>query len=226
MSIVEQEVPPLSAGDYLTRKEFMRRWEEQPGTKFAELIGGVVYMPSPLAVDHGDSDNDAGTWIGVYKAATQGTAAGQNETTYLLEDVVQPDLNLRILPEYGGSSRKEGLYLAGKPEFIMEICRTSAAYDLHQKRDVYEAAGIPEYLAVLLFEKEIRWHVLIEGKYQLTPPGEDGIWRSRIFPGLWLDGQAFLGGDLARVLAKLQDGLRSPEHQAFVEKLAPARRSH
>jgi hypothetical protein len=52
--IIEERVPPLAAGDNLTREEFMRRWAAQPRIKLAELIDGVVYMPSPVSVEHGD----------------------------------------------------------------------------------------------------------------------------------------------------------------------------
>ena len=160
---------------------------------------------------------------------TPGTAAEGNTTTFLLGDIPQPDGNLRILPEFGGRSflemRKGKPYLAGIPELLAEIALSSIAYDLHQKLDLYQTAGIPEYLAVLVYEREIRWHILEDGVYQLLPPDADGIHRSRIFPGLWLDGAALLAGDLARVLAKLDEGLRSPEHQAFVAKLARNRQA-
>jgi Uma2 family endonuclease len=149
---------------------------------------------------------------------------GLNTTCFILEDVPQPDVNLRILPEFGGSSRIEKGYLAGRPELLAEVCGSSAAYDLHQKFDLYEAAKIPEYVAILLHEREIRWHILVDNVYQRMPPDADKIWRSCVFPGLWLDGAALLAGDMARVLAKLDEGLRSPEHQAFVEKLAKARK--
>jgi hypothetical protein len=69
-------------------------------------------------------------------------------------------------------------------------------------------------------ERELRWHALTEGKYQLLQPGPDGVFRSRVFPGLWLDAPAFFKGDIERVLATLQRGLQSPEHQQFVEALA------
>jgi Uma2 family endonuclease len=226
MNVIAQQTPPLEAGDFMTRDEFMRRWEAHPEIKFAELIRGIVYMPSPLSLDHGGTDRDVAGWLAVYQAATPGTDGENQATTFLLEGAPQPDENLRILPEYGGSSYNEGEYLGGRPEFVAEICKSSVSYDLHQKLDLYEEAGIPEYLAVLVGEKEIRWHVLEGGKYQLLPPGEDGIWRSRIFPGLWLNGQALLAGNLAQVLATLQEGLRSPEHEAFVEKLAAAKRAH
>ena len=74
-----------------------------------------------------------------------------------------------------------------------------------------------------MFEQEIRWHILVNGRYQLLPPDADGIWRSRAFPGLWLDGAALLKRDMPRVLAVLQSGLALPEHQAFVKQLAEKR---
>ena len=70
-----------------------------------------------------------------------------------------------------------------------------------------------------------RWRRLVRGRYKLLAPDADGIWRSRIFPGLWLDGKALLEGNMRQVLVKLQEGLDSREHQAFVEKLARARRA-
>lgn len=218
------EVPPLRAGDQLTREEFLRRWEAHPRIKLAELIGGTVYMPSPVSVDHGGSDGHVGTWLGVYHAYTVGTASERNTTSFMLADSPQPDLNLRLLPEYGGDSWVEEKYLHGVPELVAEVCASTASYDLHQKYDLYESAAIPEYLAVVVFEQEIRWHVLVDGRYQLLSPDADGLYRSRIFPGLWLDGQALLSGNLRQVLDRLQEGLRSPEHERFVADLAARRK--
>lgn len=217
--VTEQRVPPLRAGDQLTREEFLLRWEAHPKIKLAELIGGTVYMPSPVSVDHGGMDGDVGTWLGMYKAFTPGTASERNTTSFVLDDTPQPDLNLRLLPQYGGGSWEKGKYLHGVPELVAEVCASSASYDLHQKYDLYQSAGIPEYLAVVVFEQEIRWHELVGGRYRTFPPDTDGLHRSRIFPGLWLDGQALLAGDLRRVIERLQDGLDSAEHQQFVAQL-------
>jgi hypothetical protein len=107
----ELRVPPLVAGDKLTRGEFLRRWDAHPDIKLAELIAGMVFMPSRISVEHGDVENDVGTWLGVYKAATPGTAAGHNTTSFLLDDAPQPAMNLRILPEFGGSSWVEDKFL-------------------------------------------------------------------------------------------------------------------
>jgi hypothetical protein len=217
---INERVPPLAAGDHLTRDEFLRRWEAHPEIKCAELIRGVVYMPSPVKLEHGSIESDVGIWLGNYRVATPGTDGGHNTTTFLLDDTPQPDLHLRILPEYGGSSWEDDGYLGGVPELLAEVCLSSAAYDLHVKYDLYEAARVPEYLAVLRYEREIRWHCLVDGKYQLPPPDADGIWRSRVFPGLWLDGEALLARNMAKVLKRLQEGIQSPAHREFVGHLA------
>lgn len=226
MAIVsERRIPPLKAGDQLTRDEFLRRWQADPTIKLAELIGGVVYIPSPVSAEHGGADGHVGAWLGVYHAYSPGTASERNTTSYLIDDTPQPDLNLRLLPNYGGGSWVgEDGYLHGVPELLAEVCVTTASYDLNQKYRLYESAGVPEYLAIVTFEQQIRWHVLIDGRYQLLQPDADGLWRSRVFPGLWLDGKALLAGNLRQVLERLQDGLRSPEHERFVADLASQRR--
>jgi len=54
----------------------------------------------------------------------------------------------------------------------------------------------------------------------MTLPEEDGVIRSQVFPGLWLDVVAML--DMPQVLSVLQSGINSAEHQAFVQRLADA----
>ena len=71
-------------------------------------------------------------------------------------------------------------------------------------------------------DRELDWFVLRHGGYQPLAPGADGLLRSEVFPGLWLDRAALLRGDLATVLAVVQLGLASPEHAAFVARLQGA----
>jgi len=224
MATVEKRVPKLVAGDYLSRDEFLRRWEAMPAIKRAELIQGVVYMPSPLSRRHGSTDQDANTWLGTYKAQTPGCEGMANATWHMgKRNAPQPEAALRISPEFGGQSRNKGKYAAGAPEFLAEVCISTVSYDLHQKLKVYQKAGVQEYLAILMQEQEVRWHRLVDGAFQIMPHSADGIYRSHVFPGLWLDAAALLGGNLARVLAVLQDGLNSPEHDQFVQRLAAYR---
>ncbi len=96
----------------------MRRWEAMPELKFAELIDGVVYMPSPLACDHGGTDFWCTTWLGHYVVKTPGSAGGCQGTWLMLDSVPQPDNYVWIRPEFGGQSTIQGKYHAGAPSSL------------------------------------------------------------------------------------------------------------
>jgi Uma2 family endonuclease len=219
--------PPLNNGDRLSRAEFERRYEAHPEIKKAELIEGEVYiMPSPVRIDqHGRPHSHIVTWLGVYLAATPGVDSGDNSTVRLEGDnEPQPDALLRLEPTHGGRSRvSEDGYLEGPPELIVEVAASSVSYDLHIKRHVYQRNGVQEYLAVQVYEQRMDWFVLREGVYESLSPDEAGVLRSEVFPGLWLQPAALWSGDLAAMLATLQQGLDSPEHAAFVERLRRSR---
>src|SRR5277367_5684370 len=121
MSTVEQSVVQLIPGQRLSQDEFLRRWEAMPNLRFAELIGGIVYMPSPLSLEHGESDSMTDGWLFNYSVATPGCNSGQNCTWLLLKDAPQPDLHLRILPDYGGKSSVQGRFGLGAPELFVEV---------------------------------------------------------------------------------------------------------
>jgi Uma2 family endonuclease len=212
----------LLPGDYLTRPEFERRYHAHPEIKKAELIEGIVYMPSPVRADrHGDPHFVLITWLGVYQAATPGLRGSDNATLRLdFLNEPQPDVLLRLDPALGGRSRigADG-YLEGAPEFIVEIAASSASYDMNQKKAVYARHGVQEYLAVLTLEQDVAWFVLRDEGYERLQPDVDGILRSQVFPGLSLQPAAIWANDLATLLAVLQQGIASPEHAAFVEKL-------
>ncbi len=70
--------------------------------------------------------------------------------------------------------------------------------------------------------REVHWHVRRGDRLVRVPPDPDGIHRSSAFPGLWLDPAALLRQDVAGVLDMLERGLASPDHAAFVARLADA----
>lgn len=223
----ETPVPPLNNGDRLTRAEFERIYAAHPEIKKAELIEGVVYMPSPARYrEHGKPHFDAIVWIGTYVAATPGSEGSDNSTLRLdLENEPQPDALLRLTPESGGgSSVGEDGYLEGAPELILEVSASSASYDLNQKRRVYARNGVPEYILYLAYEKRVIWFVLRDGVYVEQQPDVDGVLKSERFPGLWLLPGALLAGNLSGVLEKLQQGLKSEEHKRFCAALARRRK--
>jgi Uma2 family endonuclease len=215
-------VPPLQNGDHLTVPEFERRYEAMPHVKKAELIKGVVYMPSPVRlVLHGKQDSSLMFWLGYYWVHTPGTELGGNSTMKLEfgENQPQPEAVLRILPECGGQSRTEDGYLVGSAELVAEVSASSASYDLHEKFDEFEKNAVLEYIVWRVLDKEIDWFILKRGKYQRLARTKDGLYKSKVFPGLWLDGDSMIAGDLPSVLDVLQYGIASAEHERFVKKL-------
>lgn len=216
------KLPPLDNGDRLTREEFERRYHAMPLLKKAELIEGIVYMPSPVHFKtHGNPHGYLITWAFVYATSTFGVLAGDNVTVRLDEkNEPQPDVTLLLDQAAGGQawiSRDD--FVEGAPELVAEVAASSASYDLHVKLPVYQRHRVREYIVWRVYDAELDWFELRGGKYVRLRPGAKGVIRSRVFPGLWLEVKALLKGDLARVLAVLQEGLASKEHAAFVKRL-------
>ena len=219
-------IPPLENGDRLTRAEFERRYEAMPNLKKAELIEGVVHMPSPVRHEgHSHPHTLLVTWLGIYEMDTPGVEAGDNGTIRLdLDNEPQPDAFLIILPDRGGRVRiSEDDYIEGAPELIAEVASSSVSYDLGKKLDAYRRNGVQEYVVWRVLDRQVDWFVNREGRFEPLPPGTDGIIRSTVFPGLWLDPAALVNGEKSTVKTILQHGLSSPEHAEFVARLAQAR---
>jgi Uma2 family endonuclease len=215
-------LPPLENGERLDQKTFHARYEAMPKHVRAELIGGIVYVHSPLKPRHGRMHVRVMHWLASYEDATPGTETYDNTTAILGEESEpQPDAYLIISPERGGQMRENAdEYLEGPPEFVAEIALSRGSIDLHAKREDYERAGVREYVVVALRQDQVFWFVSRNGRFEELPPGADGIYRSEVFPGLWLDPAALLRLDAARLREVLQQGLASPEHAGFVSRLA------
>ena len=216
-----KRIPPLRNGDHLTGEEYDRRYEAMPDVR-AELIEGVVYlMASPVRCDdHGEPHADAITWLGLYRIGTPGVRVGDNSTMRLdLDNRPQPDAYLRIVTECGGQSRVDGGYIVGAVELAVEVAATSVSYDLYDKLNVYRRNGVREYMVWRAEEGEVDWFVLRGDHYDRLTSGPDGIIRSEVFPGLWLDSAALVRGDMARVDDVVRLGLAMPDHAEFVDRL-------
>ena len=75
----------LENGDRLTRAEFERRYEAMPHLKKAELIEGVVYVPSPVRYfQHGSPHAQLIGWLIQYAANTPGVGVADNTSVRLI----------------------------------------------------------------------------------------------------------------------------------------------
>jgi Uma2 family endonuclease len=229
MSVVRSQIsaagqaPELNNGDRMDREEFHRIYEQMPEDFRAELIGGMVHVASPLKRAHGTSHIPLLAVIFAYQGSTPGVECGDNTTVILGADSEpQPDVYLRILPEFGGRSRSTADdYVAGPPELIIEVANSSRSVDLHDKRSDYARYGVLEYLVLAVKERRFYWFDLVAGR---ELPTSDGVIRVGAFPGLWIDVEGVHTKDHAKLMQTLNLGLATPEHAAFVARLAAARK--
>lgn len=224
MSTVERPprrtLPPLIAGQRLDRATFHERYAAMPPRTRAELIGGIVHMPSPLGYEHGDRDSEVSDWLGHYKRYTKGIEKPLNATTQLGDyGEHQPDCQLIIPGDLGGQTRFVGSFIVGPPELIVEIGKTTRETDLGATKDDYERAGVLEYLFVGIDPDEVLWFIRRDGRFVEMEAGADGLLRSEVFPGLWLDPAALLARDMDAVYVALDRGIATPEHAAFAARL-------
>lgn len=196
-----------------------------PRLKKAELLRGIVHMPSPVSLEmHAEPHADLAGGLFRYKRATPGLRTGDNATVRLgPEDDPQPDLLMMIPRPLGGQAEigRDG-FVEGAPELVVEVASSSASYDLHVKLEVYRDYGVREYLVYRVRDRLVDWYAL-EGRRFVPLPRNAGVVRSRVFPGLWLDVEALVAGDVERMDRILQEGLESPEHRAFRRDLQSRR---
>lgn len=178
----------------------MARYEASEPDLRAELIDGVVYLASPVSIDHSEQHLLLVTWLGVYASSHPEVRGGDNGTIGLgARNVPQPDAYLRF--KTSERNRPRGKYLEGPPELVAEVAVSSASLDLHGKLEVYRTAGVQEYIVWRVYDEAIDWFTLTDSGYERLAPDDAGVARSLVFPGLRLAVQALLDGDMATVLA-------------------------
>lgn len=224
-SIVVSAIPPLVDGDRLTRVEFHRRYETMPHVKKAELIEGVVYISGRVPLRSlGVPRAKLLGWLGIYELETPGVAMAANPTVRLDDDnEPQPDGVLSIRWENGGTMRIDADdFIASSPDLIAEVAASTSRNNWSDKLRVYQRHGIREFLVWRAPENRIDWFVLHQGQYDPLKADANGILRSEVFPGLWLDSAALFRRDLPALMATLRKGCATPEHAAFVARLQAA----
>jgi Uma2 family endonuclease len=218
-------IPTLQAGDRLTRAEFERRYHATPGVNKAQLIEGIVYMPSPVRYQvHGFPHSILNTVVGYYLAKTPGLGLADNATVRLDPDnAPQPDLML-LLPRHAGGRAKVDVddYISGSPELVCEVAGSSASIDAHYKKNAYRRNGVREYLLWRTEDRAVDFFQLTDDDYRSATPDAQGLVHSGVFPGLCFDIPALLATDLAKLLAAIDRAIQSPAHAQFVERLRGA----
>ena len=88
----------LIEGQRLDQPTFHALYEAMPAGTRAELINGVVFMPSPVGPPHGRAHVPTTVWLSYYQENTPGVEALDNTSAALgLKSEPQPDGLLRYL---------------------------------------------------------------------------------------------------------------------------------
>jgi Uma2 family endonuclease len=216
----------LVEGQRLDQPTFHSLYEAMPPGTRAELIGGVVSMPSPVGRAHGRAQIPVIVWLDYYAENTPGVEVLDNATTILgWKSEPQPDVMLRVKPRWGGRTQDQKGFVRGAPELVVEVAKATRYVDLGPKLADYEQAGVVEYIVRALKPDEILWFEQKQGALVRKEADADGLFRSAVFPGLWLDPKALLKGDRRRLRAVVDLGCATPEHAAFVARLAAFRKT-
>ena len=217
----------LVEGQRLDQPTFHSLYEAMPPGTRAELIGGVVSMPSPVGRAHGRAQIPVIVWLDYYAENTPGVEVLDNATTILgWKSEPQPDVMLRVKPRWGGRTQDQKGFVRGAPELVVEVAKATRYVDLGPKLADYEQAGVVEYIVRALKPDEILWFEQQQGALVRKEADGDGLFRSAVFPGLWLDPKALLKGDRRRLRAVVDLGCATSEHAAFVTRLASTRKSN
>ncbi len=216
-------LPPLETGDRLTRAEFRRRLEAMPDVEHAELIEGIVFMGAAAVrhLQHGGPHRLLIGWLDRYIESVPGLDGGISSSIGLDNDnEPQPDGYLFLPSAMSKAVVTQEGYLEGPPELVIEISASTTSIDLNLKFQAYRRNGIREYLVWRVRDKQIDWFSLEDGQYVRLPADAEGIIRSRMFPGLWLDTAALIGLRRKRLYAVLKDGQATGEFAAFAAEVA------
>jgi len=214
----------LENGDRRSQADFRHlRLSCHDGEDF-ELIWGEVFRTTPCVARDPDVLPLLAGVFRPYRDATRGIALERHPTTILGVDTeVRPVLLLLYSSAAGGSSRydEEG-NVTGPPEMVVEVANSTRSLEMHAKLWAYRESGVREYLVLCVEEREIHWSHF-PSKRELKPD-KAGVWKSRVFPGLWVDGPALFDEDAAKLVETVRLGLASPQHAAFVRRLEARKR--
>ena len=179
-------------------------------------------MPSPVRNSHNEATSLVVWWLVTYTASTPGgRVAARTARAPGFGQRGPPDALLRLVADsrwrYAHMSRGEP-YRRPAPELVAGWRSVALRYDVRVKRRIYRRNGVREYLIWRVEDRVIDWFYLTRMTTSPCRLIRKGSCEAA-FPGLWLAVQALLEGDLATVLAALQNGLQSAGHIAFVKQL-------
>ena len=178
-------------------------------------------MPSPVRQKyHGRQHSHLIGWLFIYEAGTPGVEIGDN----------RPFSSIWTMPHSRTDSSSSNLTMGVRSKSTRtDMLRAVPTLSLRSPRaapvTIYTTSSMPIDATVFA-----NTSFIVCGNKGLTGRAQgrairiaarsiDGLFRSTIFPGLWLDPAALVRGDAATVMAVVQQGVSSLEHAEFAARL-------
>ena len=172
----------------LSFEEFLQRYDDT----HAEWVNGEAIPKMPVSVIHQRLSRFLYTLLSVWAEYHQ------------IGEVYHPPLLVRLpLPEGKEVAREPDIvvilnsnpgrfaenYFDGAPDLIVEIVSPASRHtDRFVQYEEYETAGVPEYW---LIDPERRYAEFFQrdeaGLYRTAFSGSEGVYRSRVLEGFWLE---------------------------------------
>jgi Uma2 family endonuclease len=146
-------------------RTILQAYRSLPEGTMAQLIQNQIIMsPAPLDKHQRISMELSSELVYHVKSRKLGTVRYAPYDVYFdRENAFQPDI-LFISNERKHLIEKDGLY--GAPDLIIEILSPSTAhYDLHEKKAIYEQYGVKEYWIVDPEDNSVAGYQLENGKF-------------------------------------------------------------
>lgn len=183
MAMLETRSLPFRQGD-LTFEDFLFL---VPEDQKADLLDGVIYMASPDTFPCNDLMGWLLSVLGAYADELKLGAVYASCIVFRISEKHSPEPDIAFLAtEHGDRMQRD--FVAGPPDLAIEIVSPDSVHrDYILEREVYEQAGVPEYLILDPDEKRATFLRLNnKGKYEEVKPVNRRI-HSTVVKGLWLD---------------------------------------
>ena len=166
---------------------------------------------------------DLATCLNHYRMASPGVYCCIHVEVCLSDDVaVTPGIVLMV--DHGrmrtaGPDDGHRRFL-GPPNFIADVFASQEDPEYVNRSRQLSDAQVAEYMAVFDTDPVTwRWHHHDGKSFQILPPDEDGILRSKALPGMWIPEESLARRDWWSILATITRGVTRRGHHEFMDSI-------
>jgi Uma2 family endonuclease len=168
----------------ITYEQFLQELDEQV---HAEWVDGEVVLMSPIGAEHQEIGRFLLIIVSLFVEARRAGVIRYEP----FQMKTGPDLPGRapdiLFVATANQSRLKKTYLDGPADLVVEIVSPdSASRDRGEKYYEYEKGGVREYWLIDPQRRQAEFYHLDEGGIYRLAPIADGIYRSDVLNGLWL----------------------------------------